>query len=239
MRIRTQLVIAFLALAIVPLVVIVGWSYASSSRAVTRAVLEEATVGTRSIENRLQLARARLTNRFTELEASDVSGSDSAPRVSRQFGEMAPLLDSLIILPPALPPAPPSAPAPESDSSHATHPVVDVEAIRRDAREATESALRGAGIGVEVQQLERSIEQAQNATELRAAAERALTVRHLARERTRLVLGHELRKTLEDGREVVADVHPEGFLRTVLVTTGESDDISFAIDRDGQTLHRR
>jgi len=60
MKIRTQLVLAFLLLAVVPLAGIVLYSYYSSLRAVRRAAETEARTLTREMDGRLAASATRL-----------------------------------------------------------------------------------------------------------------------------------------------------------------------------------
>lgn len=148
MRLRTQLVIAFLLLAIVPLSVIVGASYLSSVRAVRRAVQEEGEAMTQEMDGRLVTIRHDLRQRLTSLSAfpfrSLAPGSnDDRPvddrllaRLALSMGESAPLVESLEFIPdpkaaPAGPPpaAPPAPPAPGAEDVPDVQDVADVEDV--------------------------------------------------------------------------------------------------------------
>lgn len=255
MRIRTQLVLSFLLLSVVPLIAIVAWSYISSSRAVTQAVLEEAEESTRDIEGRLQLARATLLTRFAELgdhtpagSAGDDDDAAIARQIATQMGDLALTMDSIVVLP-AVPPAP--AALDQSDGEqrngdrHAVPPqppippiTIDVDSLLSQV-EMTERLAPGQAAEIN-HQLQQSIESARAAAEAVKIGREALEqARRIAREQereaqaqARMILGHELRRTLADGREIVATVRPEQFLRNVL-SAGGTDDIPFAIDSAG------
>ena len=256
MRIRTQLVLCFIALSVVPLVAIVGWSYFSSSRAVKRAMLEEAEESTRDIEGRLQFARTALQTRFAELGENEFADDRVENEVALHLGDLAPSLASIMVIPPAPPVDPVGgvqrvAPVPQTAPTPPVPAPIDVDALvesidgARPHLDATASdpadLARMRGLPPSVV---KSIEEARrNAMSVIVAQEQAVEVarriasahEEAARSQARLILGDELRHTLPDGREIVATVHPEQFLRRVLVTTGRSrsQDVPFAIDREG------
>ncbi|MCP4658134.1 MAG: HAMP domain-containing protein, partial [bacterium] len=126
MKIRTQLIVAFLLLAIVPLTGIVLYSFLSSRAAVRRAV--EAEVGARTAEmrERMDAVDSDLRRRverlgelpFTTLLRARGEKSPAPPeaffgKFLSEMGEAAPLVESFEFTPmPVEPPAPPSPPAP-------------------------------------------------------------------------------------------------------------------------------
>ncbi len=130
MKIRTQLVLAFLLLAVVPLAGIVLYSYYSSLRAVRRATETEARTLTREMNGRLAVIKSELgrgVERMGDvpLQAVMRAAKEGKPdpaldRMVLGFGDAAPLLGALEFVPaPPLPPAPratsrtaPLAPAP-------------------------------------------------------------------------------------------------------------------------------
>lgn len=67
MKIRSQLVRAFLLLSVVPLSAIVLYGYVASERAVRQAVEAEARSLTREMEGRMSGLRAELEQRFARL----------------------------------------------------------------------------------------------------------------------------------------------------------------------------
>ena len=133
MKIRTQLVLAFLLMAIVPLSGIVLYSYLSSLAAVRGAVEEESRALTEEMDGRLASVRRDLDLRFanltavpfTALLAPGAEGVASAEPVVdslvRAMGDLAPWVESLEFVP--APPAPP-APAAARTAAVAAVPVV-------------------------------------------------------------------------------------------------------------------
>jgi len=124
MKIRTQLILAFLLLAVVPLAGIVLYSYYSSLRAVRRATEAEAGTLNREMEGRLAAIKSELGRGVermgdvpmaTVVQAAKEGRPDAAlSRMVLGFGEAAPLLDTLefVPMPHAAPAAAPAAPVP-------------------------------------------------------------------------------------------------------------------------------
>lgn len=148
MRIRTQLVVAFLLLAILPLTGIVLYSYVSSLSAVRRAAEVEAGSLTREMDGRMATIRTELgqgLERAGRLSPGELltiaeSGQEGRPapelgRFVRGFGEAAPLLQSVEFIP--QPPASPSAPGSPAPPAQAV--VIDVPRILRNVEEVTRS----------------------------------------------------------------------------------------------------
>src|SRR5258706_10189224 len=156
MKIRTQLILAFLLLAVVPLAGIVLYSYYSSLRAVRRATEAEAGNLNREMEGRLAAIKSELGRGVermgdvpmqTVVQAAKEGRPDAAlSRMVLGFGDAAPLLDSLEFVPmppparaasPAVP-APPAPPAPPGSppAVEPAHPMmIDVTAVFRGVRE--------------------------------------------------------------------------------------------------------
>ncbi len=125
MKIRTQLILAFLLLAILPLTGIVLYSYRSSRAAVTRATEAESQALNARMAERLDEIKEDLRSGFQNLrdfpfdtllgESEEVSVEDRRRlygRIVREMGEVGTLVDALIFKP--LPPLAPRAPeAPE------------------------------------------------------------------------------------------------------------------------------
>jgi serine phosphatase RsbU (regulator of sigma subunit) len=161
MKIRTQLILAFLLLAVVPLAGIVLYSYYSSLRAVRRATEAEAGTLKREMEGRLATIKSELGRGVERMgdvplqvvvQAAKEGKPDAAlNRMVMGFGEAAPLLDSLEFVPmaphparsetpappaapvPPVPQAPPAPPAPPVGEP--SHPmVIDVRAVLRHVR---------------------------------------------------------------------------------------------------------
>jgi serine phosphatase RsbU (regulator of sigma subunit) len=148
MRIRTQLVVAFLLLAILPLTGIVLYSYVSSLSAVRRAAEVEAGSLTQEMDGRMAAIRTELGQGLArvgrlsrgELLTMAEAGQEGRPapelgRLVRGFGEAAPLLESVEFVPRG--PVPPSAP--EAPAPPAQVVVIDVPRILRDVEEAARS----------------------------------------------------------------------------------------------------
>lgn len=108
MKIRTQLVVAFLLLSVLPLTGIVLYSYASSQRAVRKAFEAEAEEMTQEMNGRMSTIRAELwrsAERVGETHmASLLDRQEELPRVLSVMGETAPLVDALEFTPVAPPP---------------------------------------------------------------------------------------------------------------------------------------
>jgi serine phosphatase RsbU (regulator of sigma subunit) len=163
MKIRTQLILAFLLLAVVPLAGIVLYSYYSSLRAVRRATQAEAGTLKREMDGRLAAIKSELGRGVERMgdvplrvvvQAAKEGKPDAAlNRMVMGFGEAAPLLDTLEFVPMphparAVPPVPPATPLPPVPPAvpgappgevpryvEPAHPmVIDVTAVLRDVR---------------------------------------------------------------------------------------------------------
>lgn len=144
MKIRTQLVLAFLLLSVVPLTGIVLYSYASSQRAVRQAVEAEAAEMNQEMKGRMSTIRAELgrsIERVGEIPLSALLERQAAaelegelPEVLRAMGESAPFVDALEFTPADVP-VPPEAPVPPAQPV-----VIDVHEILAELRDAQEDA---------------------------------------------------------------------------------------------------
>ncbi len=116
MKIRTQLVLAWLVLSILPLTVIVLYTYYSSRRAVEGAYQGEAQRLTAQMDRRLTNIRADLDQRLASLSALPLPSTPTAgetatghsavvDNILMAMGEAAPLVDALEYVP-ARPAAP-------------------------------------------------------------------------------------------------------------------------------------
>ncbi len=138
MRLRTQLALAFLLLAVVPLTGIVLYSYYTSLRAVRQATEAEARTLSREMDGRMASIRADLGHGVqrmgglsmeTLMRAAQSKQAGKADPLLGQmvqgFGDAAPLVRSLELIPmpkqaggtppaPAAPPTPPKPPSPSS-----------------------------------------------------------------------------------------------------------------------------
>ncbi|HSS50157.1 MAG TPA: HAMP domain-containing protein, partial [Thermoanaerobaculia bacterium] len=168
MRIRTQLILAFLLLAVVPLAGIVLYSYYSSLRAVRRATEAEAGTLKSEMDGRLAAIKSELGRGVKRMgdvplqvvvQAAKEGKPDAAlNRMVMGFGEAAPLLDTLEFVPmahsaasappaapaPPVPPVPPAVPGqPRGELPRAVNPahpmVIDVTAVLRDVRRELEA----------------------------------------------------------------------------------------------------
>ncbi|HYO13661.1 MAG TPA: hypothetical protein VE685_10750, partial [Thermoanaerobaculia bacterium] len=166
MRIRTQLIVAFLLLAIVPLAGIVLYSYASSLEAVRRTAEIEAGSLTQEMDSRMAAIRTELgrgVERVGEIPLRRLVRADEQGRPDAElgnivlggFGSTAPLLRSLEFVPApapvdgsgapqaraeepsvAVPPDNPEPPLPSEAPSPPPIVVIDVPQILREAAEA-------------------------------------------------------------------------------------------------------
>ncbi|MEA2604768.1 MAG: hypothetical protein QOF89_5760 [Acidobacteriota bacterium] len=155
MKIRTQLILAFLLLAVVPLAGIVLYSYYSSLRAVRRAAESEVGALTREMDGRMAAIKSELgrgVERMGDVPLQVVARAaregKADPMLGRMvmgFGAAAPLVESLEFVP--IPPAPkaapalPAAPAPPAAPPEPPRPVdpdspmvIDVTAVLRDVQ---------------------------------------------------------------------------------------------------------
>ena len=125
MKLRNQLLVAFLLLSVLPLTTVVIFTYLSSQRALQQAYEAEAAVAASDLQERLddvtedlgsRFARAATDSFLAALEREDEgkAGTLLGDAILREFGDSADLLDRVEIVPaprPApAPPAPPGAP---------------------------------------------------------------------------------------------------------------------------------
>lgn len=162
MKIRTQLIVAFLLLAVVPLTAIVLYSYFASLRAVRRATDRQARSLAGEMEGRMASIRDELGRgaaRIAEVPAGDLLSAARSHRAGRAdplldqmvlgFGEAAPFLRSLEFVPvppaaspasPAPPPAPASPGVPAAEAPRVVpRMVIDVPSLLRNARRQAEA----------------------------------------------------------------------------------------------------
>ncbi|MGA8807995.1 MAG: hypothetical protein WB973_08960, partial [Thermoanaerobaculia bacterium] len=104
MKIRAQLVLACFLLSVLPLSVIVVYSYRSSRSALESAYRKEADARTRQMDRRLTTIRGDLQQRLAEVSALPMpaGASDHTPDVGNilmTMGDAASLVDSLEIQP--------------------------------------------------------------------------------------------------------------------------------------------
>ncbi|HEX6204084.1 MAG TPA: HAMP domain-containing protein, partial [Thermoanaerobaculia bacterium] len=104
MRLRSQLALGFLVLAVLPLAGIVLFTYVSSLGTVKRALEAEAASLARDMDGRMGLVRRDLETRLARVAAPSaaVAGDDEqgfVVRVLREIAPVAPLVDSVEFLP--------------------------------------------------------------------------------------------------------------------------------------------
>jgi len=95
MRIRTQIILAALVLAVVPLAAIVTYSYHSSRRALESAYGREADRLTKQMDRRLAAIRAELEQRLTVVSALPIETAGSGDSIATVMGEAASFVDSI------------------------------------------------------------------------------------------------------------------------------------------------
>jgi len=232
MKLRTQLVLAFLLLAILPLTGIVLYSYYSSLRAVRQASETEARTLAGEMDARMASIRGELgrgVERMGDVSARDLMTAARSRqegradplfgKMVRGFGEAAPFIQSFEFVP--SPPVP-NAPQPMDRM------VIDIPQALREARREVESspekdpmalqaidqALRSFGAtpprapvpppAPDAEALQRQIRKSVE-ERLAAVAEQRRARAEAAKqaEADRAVLGHELEVPVREGGEVV------------------------------------
>ena len=128
MRIRTQLILASFVLAVVPLAMIVTYSYHSSRRALEAAERREAERMAQQMDRRLASIRADLDERLTLVSSLPVSEAGSGESIAAAMGDVTSLVESLEYKPLAPDPEPkavqPKAGEPRVVVVHEDAPVV-------------------------------------------------------------------------------------------------------------------
>ena len=167
MKIRTQLILAFLLLAIVPLTGIVLYSYYSSLRAVRQAADAELGMLAKEMDGQMTAVRAEL-ERSVGRVGNEIAASMTVDPHERalerslgqqmvlDLGDTAPMVETLEVIPqtprPAAPaseaPAPPVQPLPAQPPAGApvtATVVIDVPTVLEDVRRQIKDVRRGAG----------------------------------------------------------------------------------------------
>ena len=240
MKIRTQLVVAFLFLSVLPLTGLVLYNYVSSQEAVRQAVEMESAEMLREMNGRMSELRAELgrgVERVGEIPLPDVERALAVATVTcragiRAVGDAAPLLDTLEVVPApreaptaAVPPVPPAAASPAPPAPPANPVVIDVQKIVEEA--GTAAAFHS----------EKLAEHLANLVEREAAlAQRQADLERRRRE-GRLVLGKDIEAQVwRDGRMigvVRAHVRPEQVLHRVLGRARrDQGEIPFVLDAE-------
>lgn len=263
MKLRTQLMLAFLVMSVLPLTVVTLYSYSSSAAALRRAASAEAGSMAAELGQRMEFVTADLGRRV-DLLATAPSGlaaragdreaaADLPQRLAPLLGEAAALLDRLEFIPerphpapaprlvrgararPALPSAPPSAPVPPD------RVVVDLSKLVDYAAKAAADSKPDA------EAIERMIRAGLELGLKGAAAGIKLGAGVLARElekraaERRAVVVRDLEAPVErDGQvvgKVTATINLDRVLATVLAASRKDQgEIAFAIDAS-QRIH--
>ncbi len=126
MKIRTQLILAFILLSVVPLSGIVLYSYLSSQKAVRAAELREAEGMAKEMDHRVTDVREEVTARVASLsdvnfgrlvnETTAEGTPQVATRIVREMGDAAPFVEAIEFVPALLP----EPPAPSEDAHPAS-----------------------------------------------------------------------------------------------------------------------
>ncbi|HZF10871.1 MAG TPA: SpoIIE family protein phosphatase [Thermoanaerobaculia bacterium] len=239
MKLRTQLVLAFLLLSVVPLAGLVSYSYVSSVRAFRQAVWAESRAMAAEMEQRLGAARRRLKQRLDSAAALPVGSGGGGEEVVRQIADrlgegLQPYVESLEFIPE--PPAAPAAgalyyvpPRPPARPPSRTPPAVPglAEEIRR-SQEVAEKALHEALAAHQV-----ALQNVIARSDLPAAARRKLTAEQ---KKTELVLG-SLGCPVRRANQVIGQLQPQiraqDLLRGVLAgVRRDQGEIPFALDAE-------
>jgi serine phosphatase RsbU (regulator of sigma subunit) len=179
MRIRTQLIVALLLLAVLPLTGIVVFTYLSSRRAVRETVETEAAQLTADMEHRLAAVKSDLRQRMGRLDGlslSELAGA-KVPEQAEQvlverflsaLGDSAHLVDSFELTP--VPPPAPEAPGARPPGSPPRAPAPpDPEAIVLEVRRQLDRHRPAAG-GLAAPGVEDGIRAALKVAEIFASA---------------------------------------------------------------------
>src|SRR5687767_7483944 len=119
MRVRTQLILASFVLAVVPLAMIVTYSYHSSRRALEAAERRETERMAQQMDRRLASIRADLDERLTLVSALPMAEEGSGESIAAAMGDATSLVESLEFKPlDATPEAEPEE-APETEATMA------------------------------------------------------------------------------------------------------------------------
>ncbi len=255
MKIRTQLVVAFLLLSVLPLTGLVLYNYVSSQQAVRQAVEMEAAEMTREMSGRMSELRAELGRGMERvgniplpvLEQALAEAAATSEPVIRAVGDVAPLLDNLEVVPApreapkAEPPVGPVAPAPAAPAPPAPPAMIDVQKIVEDVTKGLAAARPGEEIDekhrVVILQAEKLAEHlAAIAERQQELAEQRADLEERRRE-SRLLLGKDIEAPVWHGGQVIgyvrAQVRPEEVLQRVLGRARrDQGEIPFVVDAE-------
>ena len=235
MKVRTQLVLAFLLLAVVPLAGIVLYSYASSLAAFKDAIEAESSVLAEEMARRLDAVRGDIDTRLAGLtdlpvrslmegESSDLELADLYLDLMGRMGEVAPLIDWLEFSPTVGEPG---------AESYFFYPSKALERSLRKLQDLREN-LDASGLSAEYfERLVSEVVREQSAGQLpgrEALAARGQEMKEL--------LGREFMSPVRQGARVVGElkamVPPAAILRQVLSgAPRDQGKVPFARDGEG------
>ena len=248
MKVRTQLVVAFLLLSVVPLAALVLYSYATSQQAFRQAVASESQVLAEEIGERLTSVRQDLSRRLESLsmlpvrvlvssEEDEADPSQVYTELMAQMGDMSELVESFEFTPRGRAEIQLEGTVVVDDEADLESFVIYPSTLLAGALEKLEK--RGLSLeesGISKEYLEGLTQQAIRSREGLEVAEReALQARGQEME---ALLGTEFAAPVLRGDEIVGQlkalVPPSQILRQVLSRTSrEQGEIPYARDADG------
>jgi serine phosphatase RsbU (regulator of sigma subunit) len=257
MKIRTQLVVAFLFLSVLPLTGLVLYNYVSSQEAVRQAVEMEASEMTREMSGRMSALRAELgrgVERVGEiplpvLERALEATETTPASVVRVFGDVAPFLESLEVVPvppeapvapgAAVPPPPAAsaAPAPPAPPGPVPPVAVDVQRVIQEIGKELTGLQPGEERRIFLDPA-RLAEHVAALAEKKKALDERIAAQEKRRKESRLLLGKDIEAPVWHGGRVVgyvrAQVRPEEIMARVLGhARREQGEIPFVLDAEG------
>ncbi len=237
MKVRTQLVLAFLLLAVVPLAGLVAYSYVTSLGAFKRAVEAESSVLAGEMAEQLDAVRGDIDTRLESLtalpvrslvagESSDLEFADLYLDLMTQMGEAAPLVDWLEF-------SPATAEGGEQQESFFFYPSRALERSLRKLESLREN-LEASGLTAEF--FERTVSEViREHSVAQQPGEEAMAARG---QELKKLLGREFMSAVRQGDRVVgqlkAMVPPTAILREVLSRAPrDQGKVPFARDAEG------
>ena len=248
MKVRTQLVVAFLLLSVVPLAALVLYNYATSQQAFRNAVASESQVLAEEMGERLASVRQDLSQRLASLsmlpvrvlvssEEDEADPSQVYTELMAQMGDMSELVESFEFTPHESREVQLEGTIVVDDESDLESFVIYPSALLAGALEKLER--RGLSLeesGISKEYLEGLTQQAIRSRRVLEADE--LEALHARGQEMEALLGAEFTAPVLRGDEVVGQlkalVPPSHLLRQVLSRTSrEQGEIPFARDADG------
>jgi serine phosphatase RsbU (regulator of sigma subunit) len=249
-KVRTQLVLAFLLLAVLPLMGIVLYSYSTSGRAFRQAVEAESWLLAQEMSDRLNSVRGDLGERLEEIGQLPVRalsfGDGAIGEAGRVYvdlmarmGDVGELVDFFEFEPvTAGSPADPDSPA-ELGSSGSLEPFIihPSERLAKALKKLADTGLSLEEAGITQEYLQATMGEAIRDRRLFDEAE--LEGLDLQEAEMKRLLGTELTSPVRRGDEIVgylkARVPPHQILRQVLARTPrEEGEIPYALDQEGE-----